>query len=92
METGSGGSLKKTALVFVYILSTLLFFFSCKGIDNKSSSFSYTLTENNCTTGEKTFSTNEAMCNALRDDALNQYCAQSLRFQKFQNECPGMTW
>lgn len=58
----------------------------------KESSFTYELSENSCSTGEKTFSSNEAMCNALKDDALNNFCAQNLRYQKFQSDCPGKTW
>lgn len=58
----------------------------------KESSFSYELSENGCSTGEKTFSTNDAMCNALKDDALNNYCAQNLRYQKFLSDCPGKNW
>jgi hypothetical protein len=57
-----------------------------------SQSLSYNLTENGCSTGNQSFSTQDALCNGLRDDALNNYCAQSLRFQKFQNDCPGHTW
>jgi hypothetical protein len=58
----------------------------------ESQSFTYNFTENGCSTGEKVFSTNDAMCSALRDDVSNNYCAQDLRYQKFQSDCPGKNW
>jgi hypothetical protein len=85
---------------FIFLPSLLVFFLlmpGCSGSSlsdavNRQSSFTYELSENGCSTGEKTFSTNDAMCNALKDDALNHYCAQNLRYQKFLSDCPGKTW
>ncbi len=71
----------------------LLILCGCKAsVNEKSESFTYKYSVNNCTTDEKTFSSNEAMCDALRNDSLNHYCAQDLRYQRFQTDCPGRTW
>lgn len=58
----------------------------------KSESISYNLTQNGCSTGEKTFSSVDAMCAGLRDDAFNGYCARGLRYDHFKANCPGKTW
>ncbi len=84
------------SLTFALTLGAFLFV-GCRGSSltdglKKQSSFSYELSENGCSTGQKTFSSNDAMCNALKDDALNNYCAQNLRYQKFQSDCPGKIW
>ncbi len=86
--------MKKTKLIFAasLFLSGLC---SCHAsIDQKveSQSFTYKYTVNNCTTDEKVLSSNEALCAALKDDALNNYCAQSLRYKRFQSDCPGKNW
>lgn len=60
--------------------------------NNNAQSYSYNLSENGCSTGEQVFSSQSAMCDGLRNDALNNFCAQGLRYQKFQNDCPGRAW
>lgn len=87
----------KSCLFLANLLGAFVFMNGCSGSSltdglKKQSSFSYELSENGCSTGEKNFSTNDAMCNALKDDALNNYCAQNLRYQKFLSDCPGKTW
>ena len=87
----------KSSLFPASLLGAFVFMNGCSGSSltdglKKQSSFTYELSENGCSTGEKTFSTNDAMCNALKDDAFNNYCAQNLRYQKFQSDCPGKTW
>lgn len=62
------------------------------GNNNSAQTLSYTLTENGCSTGEQKFSSQEQMCEGLKNDSLNNYCAQNLRYQKFQNDCPGYSW
>lgn len=47
----------------------------------RSSSYSYELSYNGCSTGKQTFSTRTAMCEGLRNDALNNGCAYSMRVQ-----------
>jgi hypothetical protein len=87
----------KSSLLFTCLFGSFVFMNGCSGSSltdglKKQSSFSYELSENGCSTGEKTFNSNDSMCDALKDDALNNYCAQNLRYQKFQSDCPGKTW
>lgn len=58
----------------------------------EDSAYSYNFNVNGCTTGEKNFSTREAMCDALTDDSLNNNCAENERYTKFLSDCPGRTW
>ncbi|MBC7740877.1 MAG: hypothetical protein H7061_01685 [Bdellovibrionaceae bacterium] len=64
----------------------------CIPKSEKKTEVSYSLEENGCSTETHTFSSQDAMCDGLRDDALNKHCAQSLRYDKFKNECPNRTW
>ena len=59
---------------------------------NNATSLSYNLTENGCSTGNHSFNSQDELCNGLRDDSLNNNCAQNLRYQKFQTDCPGRAW
>lgn len=53
-------------------------------------SLSYELSENGCTTGKLTFPSPELLCEALKDDGLNNNCAKDLRRLKFQSShCQG---
>lgn len=61
-------------------------------IVNGQSSYTYNLSENGCSTGEQQFSGREAMCDGLKNEPLNNYCAQNLRRSKFQTDCPERTW
>ncbi|MBC7465318.1 MAG: hypothetical protein H7256_04945 [Bdellovibrio sp.] len=87
-------------LTFLFLISNAaLGLQSCNGnavkdlVDKaQSSSYSYTLSENNCSTGQHDFSSQEAMCDGLKNDSLNNYCASQLRHAKFQSDCPGRTW
>jgi len=87
------------ALIFSNLIFVVLTMPSCVGggIGNllthaQSQNYTYNLSENGCSTGEHTFSSNESMCDGLRDDSLNNYCATNLRYLKFQSDCPGRTW
>lgn len=62
-----------------------------KSVEAKSS-FAYSFSDGNCSTNEKIFSTLDAMCLSLKNEAANNFCANSERYQKFQNECPGYQW
>lgn len=86
--------MKKTWFNFAMILCLTTLLCSCKGLvpNLEKNSFSYNFSENGCSTGDKNFSSNDAMCNALKNDSLNNYCAQSQRYQKFQSSCPGKVW
>ncbi len=57
----------------------------------KKEEFKYNLTENGCSTGEKTADSKSEMCTMLRDAGTNNGCAYSLRKQKFEQEGCG-TW
>lgn len=60
--------------------------------NNDNKSLTYNLTENGCSTGEKTFSSQDSLCEGLRNDALNNHCARGLRYNHFKQECPGRSW
>jgi hypothetical protein len=64
---------------------------SACGKEKTDEVFKYSLTENGCATGEITASSKEEMCNLLKNDEANKYCAGSLRRQKFQQDGCG-TW
>ncbi|NCN27024.1 hypothetical protein GW915_05560 [bacterium] len=60
-------------------------------IQTKSSeSWSYHFIYNGCDTDKHTFASKQAMCDGLKDDSLNNYCAYSLRKEYFQQKsCAG---
>jgi hypothetical protein len=75
------------------LIGSLLVIVSCQSSsDNSSQSYTYALTLNGCDTGSHSFSSHDAYCNALKNDALNNNCAASLRYDTFKNECPGLSW
>lgn len=59
---------------------------------------SYQFEVNGCNTGEHSFSSSDEsemrrkLCEALQDDELNNGCAESLRFDYFEDNCEGFTW
>lgn len=59
---------------------------------NEDSAYSYDFNVNGCATGEKSFSSREAMCDALTNDSLNNNCAENERYTKFLSDCPDRTW
>ncbi len=59
---------------------------------NKTESYKYSFESNGCKTGEKAFSSKDAYCNGLKDDASNNYCARDIRYDQFKAECPGKNW
>lgn len=61
-------------------------------VNAESNNYSYSLSENGCSTGEHSFSSQDAMCDGLKNETLNNNCATNLRYLKFQNSCPGRTW
>jgi hypothetical protein len=73
----------KTKLIAL-TLATLAFS-SC----GKKEEFKYNLTENGCSTGDKSFESKEAMCTGLKDSGANNGCAYSLRKQKYQEDSCG---
>ncbi len=84
----------KLAACFNLLLFSTCFMSACnlaKPVEAKSS-FAYKFSDGSCSTNEKIFSTLEAMCLSLKNEAANNFCANSERYQKFQNECPGYQW
>ncbi len=81
-------------LFFLFLYSLGLLFISCvPNIPNTNTqSFSYDYTENGCPTGNQTFRSREEMCDGLKSDTRNNYCAQTLRYQRFQEDCPDRSW
>ena len=57
-----------------------------------TNNLTYSFTDGGCSTGEHTFYSNEQLCQGLKNDALNNYCAVSLRQSKFRTDCPGQDW
>ena len=77
----------------ILVITSVLFFVGCQKSEEQSNqSYTYDLTENGCPTGSHSFSSQEAYCNALKNDSLNNHCANSLRYDTFKSACPGFTW
>lgn len=55
----------------------------------ESKTYKYEFTFNNCPTGSHSFSSLSDMCQALQNETLNQGCAQDMRRQYFEQQCPG---
>ncbi len=83
-------------LSFIFtLLSLVLMTVSCNQLMNyaeEKSAYSYDFNVNGCATGEKNFSSLEAMCDALTNDSLNNNCAENERYTKFLSDCPDRTW
>ncbi len=77
----------------LFLITVALFLGACQAeIKSEEKDLSYSFTENNCPTGKVTYSDTTDYCNALKDDARNNYCARQSRYEKFKNECPGQQW
>lgn len=55
----------------------------------ETAQLSYQFEANGCPTGKHTFSDQASYCQALKDDAVNNYCARSLRREDFKARCSG---
>ena len=51
------------------------------------SEYLYNLTDNGCSTGDQSFSSLTAMCENLKNDSANNFCAYELRRSKFETDC-----
>lgn len=58
--------------------------------NDENSNYSYT--ENNCPTGTISYHSRDELCNALKDDARNNHCAQGMRYERFKQDCSGYSW
>jgi hypothetical protein len=57
---------------------------------SSTSSYTYTLSYNGCSTGKQTFPSQEAMCEGLQSESLNKGCAQESRRSYFMGHgCAG---
>lgn len=54
-----------------------------------NSKLTYNFSDNGCQTGEHTFFSEQQMCDGLKNEVLNNYCASRLRQVKFQADCQG---
>lgn len=83
------GLMKKHTMVVILALGLA----SCQLGNRKSSQsddLTYSLTENNCSTGVVPYRDDADLCRALVDDARNNWCARELRRQMFQTKkCAG---
>ncbi len=77
------------------IAAPVLFLSACgilssdDGPSAKSEAWEYEYSENGCSTGKVTGSTKTQQCEALKDDARNNYCAKATREDIYKNLCGG---
>ncbi len=57
-----------------------------------ANNLTYSFSDGGCSTGEHTFYSKEQLCDGLKNDALNNFCALSLRQSKFRTDCQGQDW
>lgn len=81
----------KTLVKALMILGSLWMLAACSA-ESKDESFSYQFNHNGCDTGKQSFSSKDAYCDGLRDEARNKSCAYTLRYDTFTANCPGKTW
>lgn len=64
------------------------------GGDDKveSQSLAYEFSYNNCATGRHEFPSQQAYCDGLKNDSLNNFCAINLRYDDFKAKCAGQSW
>ena len=70
-------------------LLTVLAAISVVACQKKSEKFSYELTENGCPTGSHEYTNKSDYCAALRDDRANNFCALTLRRERYKADCGG---
>lgn len=57
---------------------------------SNSESYTYEFEYNGCNTGKHKFNSKEALCDGLKSQSLNDYCALPLREEAFNNKgCSG---
>ena len=56
------------------------------GCSKKDEEFKYSLTENQCETGEHKADSKSVMCAQLKNDEVNHGCATHLRKEKFEGD------
>jgi hypothetical protein len=79
--------------IYLVIPSTVLFFsLGCGNglpvtINQSSKSFQYSFNDNGCKTETHKFNSKKKYCLALKNDALNKFCAYEMRQIKYQQQC-----
>lgn len=56
---------------------------------DRSATYTYRFNFNGCDTGQHSATSLEGYCSNLRNDKLNRFCAQQMRYEKFRAECTG---
>lgn len=54
--------------------------------------FQYNLQGQRCWTGTRKFRNLRELCEGLREDAPNRFCARSERYDYFRQHCPRFDW
>jgi hypothetical protein len=86
---------RRKGLILLISAFFLFAFTSCGGSSTESAaeianSYTYDMNQNGCDTGRQSFPDLTSYCAGLENNALNHYCAQSLRGQEFvARGCPG---
>jgi hypothetical protein len=75
----------------ILMAAALLIFAGCQS-KSEDKDLSYDFTVNGCATGKVAYKDDNDLCEALRDDQRNNYCAGSLRYEQFKKSCPGRNW
>ena len=94
---------KQVASFTLVVVLTLTISACNKSTDsaNRSNNYkkSYNLTVNGCETGEHVFTSSISerdatlqMCNALKDNSLNNYCAEDVRKELYIQNCDQENW
>ncbi len=56
-------------------------------VKNESQNLSYNLSENGCSTELQQYSSFASMCEGLKNESRNNFCAYNLRRAKYEAEC-----
>jgi hypothetical protein len=84
--------LKRGYKMKYFIPFLLLLAAGCNGGSGNSQGLTYDLNENGCDTGSHSFGSTADYCNGLRNNALNNGCAEGLRHETFTQSCAGTSW
>lgn len=77
----------------VFLILMMISLWSCGGEKSQeektsSKSYTYSINDNGCKTGEHSFGSKYELCLALKDDELNNQCAYYMRLVRYEdNKC-----
>lgn len=84
------------AKILLVVLTVVVFGCGKHGSDNASTAqtdlYQYQYETNGCSTGPQRYRSREAYCEALRNDAVNNYCSSQERYEAFRARCYGRSW